>query len=320
MRMTIRKWLILATSLLFVGCILFTGVMFMLKWDFRKLSTTRFETNTHIVTEEFSEIAIITNTANIEFQPSENKQCKIVCFEEEKSKHSVSVENKKLSIQILDQQKWYDHIGINFNTPKITVYLPEVSYGDLIINSSTGDLEIDKGFSFSNISVTKSTGDVVCCASASGTINIKTTTGDITVDDITSDNVDLSVTTGNIKAQSVICNNTLNIKVNTGKSKIFDSKCGRFASTGSTGDISTDNLIVSQDISIERSTGDIILKGTDASELYLKTSTGDIKGTLLTDKIFIVKTDTGDINVPQTRSGGKCEAQTDTGDIIIDIK
>ena len=320
MRMTTKKWLILATSLLLIGCILFTGVMSMLKWDFNKLSTTKFETSTHIVTEKFFEISIITNTANIEFQRSENEQCKIVCFEKEKSKHSVSVENKKLSIQVLDQQKWYDHIGINFNTPKITVYLPEGSYSDLIIKGSTGDLEIEKGFSFANISVTKSTGDVVCCASASDTINIKTTTGDITVDDITSDNVDLSVTTGNIKAKSVICNNTLNIKVTTGKSNIVSSRCGQFISAGSTGDISIDNLIVSQDISIKRSTGNITFKETDASELYLKTSTGDIKGTLLNDKIFITKTNTGDIEVPQTTSGGKCEAQTDTGDIIIDIK
>ena len=320
MRMTTKKWLIVATSLLLIGCILFIGVMAMLKWDFSKLSTTKFEANTHIVSESFNEIFLITDTADIDFHCSENEQCKIICFEEEKSKHSISVDNNKLSIHISDEQKWYDHIGINFNTPQITVYLPAGSYGDLMIKGSTGDLKIDDGFSFTNISVTKSTGDVACYASATDTINIKTSTGDITVDNITSDCVDLSVTTGKINAKSVNCNNAFNVKVNTGKSNIVDSECGRFVSTGSTGDITIDNLIVSQDLSIKRNTGDITFNRTDALELFFKTSTGDIKGTLLSDKTFITNTNTGKIDIPNNTSGGKCEVHTDTGDIIINIK
>ena len=40
----------------------------------------------------------------------------------------------------------------------------------------------------------------------------------------------------------------------------------------------------------------------------------------LTEKIFIAKTDTGEIKVPETTSGGKCKITTDTGDIKIEIK
>lgn len=315
-----KKWLIIATSLLLIGCILFTGIMTMLKWDFSKLSTTKFETNTHIISESFYDISLKTNTANIEFHRSENAQCKIICFEEEKLKHSVSVDNNKLSIQISDEQKWYNHIGINFSTPKISVYLPEESYGNLVIIGNTGDLKITNGFSFANISVTQSTGSVKCYASATDIINIKTSTGDITVDNITSGSIDLSVTTGKITAKSVNCTKEFNVKVNTGKTNIADSKCGRFLSTGRTGDITLNNLIASQNLSIKRSTGDITFMETDAPELYFKTSTGDIKGTLLSDKTFITNTNTGKIDIPKTTSGGKCEASTDTGDIIIKNK
>lgn len=46
---------------------------------------------------------------------------------------------------------------------------------------------------------------------------------------------------------------------------------------------------------------------------------GNVKGTLLTNKVFITHTDTGRVNVPKTVTGGKCEINTDTGNIKIDI-
>ena len=73
-------------------------------------------------------------------------------------------------------------------------------------------------------------------------------------------------------------------------------------------------------IDIERTTGDIKFNGCDASELVIVTDTGNVKGTLLSDKVFIAKTDTGSIKVPETVSGGKCKITTDTGDIKIEIK
>ena len=41
--------------------------------------------------------------------------------------------------------------------------------------------------------------------------------------------------------------------------------------------------------------------------------------TLLICSIFIAKTNTGDVKVPETTSGGKCEIKTSTGDIKIRI-
>ena len=47
---------------------------------------------------------------------------------------------------------------------------------------------------------------------------------------------------------------------------------------------------------------------------------GDIEGTLLTDKIFMAESDIGEVDVPKTTSGGRCEINTNTGDIDIEIK
>ena len=51
----------------------------------------------------------------------------------------------------------------------------------------------------------------------------------------------------------------------------------------------------------------------------VKTSTGDVTGNLRTEKVFVTKTSTGDVRVPNTASGGKCTITTSTGDIRITV-
>ncbi|MBO4325403.1 MAG: hypothetical protein J5845_08430, partial [Lachnospiraceae bacterium] len=91
-------------------------------------------------------------------------------------------------------------------------------------------------------------------------------------------------------------------------------------STGSTGNISMENVIVSGLLKIKRSTGNVSFNGSDAGEISVKTDTGSVKGTLLSEKIFYAKSDTGKIEIPQTLTGGRCSIETDTGNIKLSIK
>lgn len=79
------------------------------------------------------------------------------------------------------------------------------------------------------------------------------------------------------------------------------------------------NVIAAETFSIERSTGKVRFDGCDAAEILVKTGTGDVKGTLLSEKIFIARSNTGRVDVPQTVTGGRCEIITSTGDIEIHI-
>jgi hypothetical protein len=54
--------------------------------------------------------------------------------------------------------------------------------------------------------------------------------------------------------------------------------------------------------------------------MNIETSTGSVKGTILTPKIFMIRSDTGKINVPETTTGGICRIRTSTGNISITIK
>ena len=91
MRKATKVWLITATSLVLIGGILFVGVMTTLKWDFSKLSTVRYETNTHEIVEPFGDISLMTGTADIMFALSDDGKCRVVCYEEEKILLSLSL-------------------------------------------------------------------------------------------------------------------------------------------------------------------------------------------------------------------------------------
>lgn len=314
-----KLWLIAAASLILIGIVIFGGVMSMLKWDFTKLSTNKYETNEYKINENYNSISIVSNTADIVINPSEASESSVVCYELKNMKHSVTVKDSTLVIEVVDSRKWYEHISIGFDTPKITVYIPQGEYTSLSISSDTGDVEIPDAFKFESIDISTSTGDIKNYASTSKAIKIKTSTGDIHVEKVSAGALDLSVSTGDVIAKSITCDGDVKIKVSTGITKLFDVTCKNVISSGSTGDIYLKNVIASEKFSIERDTGYVKLERCDAYEIFIETDTGDVTGTLLSEKVFIPRTDTGSVKVPQTVTGGRCEITTDTGNIRIDI-
>lgn len=315
-----KVWLIIASSLLLIGCIICGGAMAMLNWDFTKLSTTKYDTNTYTIQDDFQNITIVTDTADIKFVPSDNQTVTVTCYEQKNLKHSVAVKGDTLTIEINDTRKWYEYIHIGFGgSPKITVSIPQGDYGKLSIKANTGDTEIPKDFKFATMEIVESTGDVTSNASVAEAAKIKTSTGDIRVENISAGSLDLSVTTGDITINNITCVGSVKVGVSTGKTHLTKVMCESLNSTGNTGDISLKNVIATETFIIERSTGYVKLDSCDAGEIFITTDTGDVTGSLLTDKIFLARTDTGRIDVPRSVTGGRCEITTDTGNIIIRV-
>lgn len=276
-----KAWLIVAAALILIGVILFGGVMTVLGWDFTKLTTFSYGTNSYTINDEYKNMTIITKTANVEFVPSGDSSTSVICYEQEKAMHSVKVKDDTLVIELNDTRKWYEHIGISFTSPKITVYIPEKEFGD---------------------------------------ISVKATTGNICIENTEVRSLDLSVTTGNIRLSGIRCSGDMRADITTGDTYVRNTLCHHFSAHGTTGDVELYNVIAEGNFDIKRLTGDIEFEGCDAAELYIKTTTGDIEGTLLTDKVFIANTVTGDVEVPKNTSGGRCELYTTTGDIEIDTE
>lgn len=308
-----KIWLITAGVLVLAGGIVFAGVMTKLNWDFTRLSTVQYETNEYEILEDYQNISITTNTADILFVPSEESS--VTCYEQKNVNHSVAVMDGILTIQVTDSREWYDHIGVFFGTPKITVEIPKGEYGVLSVKSGTGDVQIPEQIGFDSIDITERTGDVECFASASQRVDIKTNTGRIHVENITTKDMELSVSTGDVTVSNVKCEKQIEVKVSTGRASLTDVTCESLTSTGSTGDIVLKNTVAENGIWITRDTGDVRLIRSDAAEIYVKSNTGDVEGSLLSDKIFIVDNKTGKVIVPESVSGGKCDISTSTGDV-----
>lgn len=311
---------VIAILLIVIGGGIFIGGMSMADWDFKKLSTSKYVNNVYEISDGFKDICVETDTAKVEIIPSQTDKVSVECFENEKSKHEVAVVEGVLTIKISDQRKWYEKIGINFHTTKITINIPSGEYGNLKVQASTGDIKTNSAFNFNSVDISTSTGSIKCLSSATESVTLKATTGSIYTENVSAKNLSISVSTGKVLIKNVNCSGDVNIKVSTGETEVIRVNCKNFYTSGTTGDIELYDVIATEKISVERDTGDVEFERCDGAELFFETSTGDVEGSLLTSKVFHYDTDTGRVNVPKTTTGGLCEIYTDTGDISITIR
>ena len=161
-----KAWLISASVLTALGLIIFAAVMTVCDWDFAKLGTVTYVTETYKADGDFEKISVNAETSDIEFIPADDGKCTVECFESEKVKHSVSVKDGTLVIETTDTRKWYEHICISFVKPKVSVYLPKSEYASLSVETDTGNITVPRDFSFENIGISGDTSDVDCRAAA----------------------------------------------------------------------------------------------------------------------------------------------------------
>ena len=236
------------------------------------------EEKEYIISESFNNIDIDVETDVVNIFVSDDNVDKVIAVENKGIVVETKVVNNTLLIERVDKRNFLDRF-FNFGKFKIDLYLSKEVIDSLDIEASTGNINIGKGLTFGSVDIELSTGNV----------NIK--------DSITLGDLEIESSTGNINIENGNCE-SLEIEISTGKTKLT-------------------HVIVAKDLNVEGSTGDVIFDGFDAENININLSTGDVKGTIITSKFFITNTDTGKINVPETRDGGTCRINTDTGDIEI---
>ena len=291
-----KIWLIVAASLVVAGLAVFAVGFAMSEFDIMAFVSAKAVENTCEIRESFESVSIDLTTADVKILPSDDGACRVISSDAEKISYEVRVSNNELVITRIDNRKWYDHIQIGSLNNRVTVYLPKDQYTDMKITVDTADVSIPKDFSFENVTVLSSTGDVCCKASASELLRVKTATGDIDVEGVSAGKMELSVSSGAIMMKNAKCGTDLSI-------------------ISSTGDVTLERVVATGKFNINTGTGDVEFDRCDASEISVKTSTGDVEGSLLTDKTFDVETSTGKVNVPKNTTGGICRVKTSTGDI-----
>ena len=315
-----KKWLIVAAVLIVAGIVVCGASATFVKFDFTQFNTVEQELNRYDVDGDFKDIKVNVDTEDVKLVPVTDGKCYVECLEEKGSHHIVGVNGDTLTIEREKGETHFVFFAINTESPRVTVYLPKDRYDSLTVESSTGDMNIPGDFVFGNIELTTDTGHIECEASSQGSIRLKASTGDMELENITAKDLNLESSTGDMDIDSVAVSGDVYIKVSTGEVKLRKVTCVGLTTIGSTGDIELIDTVASGDMNIERDSGEVSFDASDAANIYVKTTTGEVTGKLLTEKIFLTETDTGDVSVPKTASGGRCEITTDTGDIEIDIK
>lgn len=251
------------------------------------------------IEEVFDNININVKTEDVNIHLSKDNKTKAIYKESEKMLLDVKVESQTLIINRVDNRKFYDKL-FNFGFYTLDLYLSPEIINSLNIECSTADINIYEGFTFNYVDIENSTGNIKLNSNVKKDLIIENSTGDIKLTN--------SFNTGNIW-----------IKTNTGRIDLSNVNCKKLDINCSSGDTKLSNVLVKEDFNMNGRTGDLYLDDFDAANIYVKLSTGDVKGTIITSKFFVAKSDTGIVNVPLTREGGECFITVDTGDIIIKL-
>ena len=350
--------IIIAVSMMALGLIFIVGSLAFVRFDATKLNTKEWETKTYAVEDSFTNISVYGGDAAVSFVTAADGNCKVVCTENEVIYDKIEVVNNTLTIERVDESEWYHNIGVNFGEIEITVYLPEKEYEALFVDNSSGRIDVPGDFTFAEAEVLNTSGKTNFMADVEGTLKVENTSGGIYVGDNSVGDLWVKGTSGSIEVMSVVATNDVevngssggigvskvecanisvantsgvlrlseivatgdvNVKGTSGGVHLEDVECANLTGSNSSGKIYCTDVIASGDINLENSSGGIALEACDAANLELKTTSGSIRGTLLTEKIFVAEATSGSVDVPKTTSGGVCEVTTTSGSISLSI-
>lgn len=244
-----KVWLVIAGFLILAGLIVHSV-----------LHNGSYETNTYEITESFHNLSINTDTADITFALSEDGKCRVQCYEEEKVKHCVTIREDTLVIEVVNSKSWYDYIGINISSPKITVFLPKAQYDSFLIDVSTGNVRIG------NLSVKE--------------LNISVSTGDVTLANLPCNNLTSTGSTGNVHLDHVTAAQKLSIERSTGNVKFDGCDAAEIFVETDTGNV-TGSLLTEKIFFTHTDTGRIdVPQSVTGGKCEITTDTGNIKITI----------------------------------------
>lgn len=296
-----RKLLVIISSFLIIGgSFLFLAGFAMNNFDIMVLSTdTKIERKVEIF-KEVNNIKIDEDTNDIKIIKSLTDEYKVNYGESKKNKYNIYIDdNNNL---IIKREKTLNFINLITQENPLIIEVPESFNKDLVIDTSTGNVEINIDNKINNFDLTFSTADV-------------------RVHNITCNDIVLNGSTGDAYISYVKVLNNTEIKLSTGEVEIINLETTSLKVDVNTNDIDLEN-ITADTINLETSTGDIIFNNLEFKKMYIQTSTGDVEGSLnhtINNYNITSHCNTGENNLPSKLDGGiyTLNVQVSTGDIEI---
>ena len=322
MRPAKKKALRFAIICVAAGLLISFVALASLDFNFFEMGTMEPVTSIYMPKDTFTNIMVRAAGSDVRLLPSEDGACKVLCNETDKITHTVEVESGTLTIRSIDNRKWYEHIGLIWNSwspIEVIIYLPDHVYEDLYIRTASGNVEVPNDLSFVQAEVDGTSGDICFTANVERKLLLKAVSGDIQVGGTNPETLTVESTSGEITVDSVRVNTMFSCKTISGRQKLSNMTCQNATVYSTSGSVIASNLIASENIHMEAVSGSLQLARCDAEALWLKTVSGSVAGTLCTEKAFVTHTTSGSIRVPDTVTGGTCEVRTVSGSIDLDV-
>lgn len=298
MKLSKKITIICAIALTVIGICISFAALIALDYEYSKLNTSDFKDKTYSVSSDFNSISCQNTDCDVIFLPSEDNSCKVVCTENDKVTHSVTVKDNTLTISCVDNRKWHEQInfGIYWTHQKIEIYLPYAEYETLYISGLSGNIRLPDSFSFENAKISCLSGDITFNALIKNSLSTRTASGSIKLFNTKCQNISAQSVSGHIAFSNVSVSENINVE-------------------NKSGDVRLSDTFASKEMHLQSSSGDIKLLGCDTGSLWIRTASGRVYGRILTPKTFTTDTKSGAVNVPASASGGKCDIKTSSGDI-----
>ncbi|MBQ9785174.1 MAG: DUF4097 family beta strand repeat protein [Clostridia bacterium] len=250
--------LIIACIFVLSGVLVSFSALVMVGFDLSKLNSYNLETNEYTVEEEFSNIDLKLLDADIELVPATDGVCRVVCVDDEKVEYLVSVIDGTLTVTYKDTRAWYDHIGISWGGRSVTIYLPQMQYDNVRLGTVNGDISVSTPFSFENLTVT-------------------TTNGDVALKNLTVQSLNINLTNGDVSLSKTLCEGRAYIKTVNGDVGIAKSDAATVEIKTTNGDVKA-SFLTSKTFVVSTVNGDVSRPhGTSGGKCKVTTTNGDIR-------------------------------------------
>ncbi len=332
--MKYKKLIITSIILIVVGILVSVITLFANQFNIGKLDDSIIS-KTYDINSEFDSIECDLEIGNLNIYLTTDNKNYALCLEKENVTFDVEVVNNVLKIK-----ENYKYEFFSYTEPEVSLYINKPTFNSLNVETDTGDICILDSFNIKNINIDGDTNDVELMGVITNDITINVDTGDTWIDRVIANNITINATTGDIDVSNCIVNNNLDLKVTTGDVELLYNEivgdlkvesdtgeqglehitCNNIILKATTGDIILEDVVANSDMTINTDTGSVELEYSDAINIYITTSTGRVEGSILTNKVFDAKSNTGKVSVPSSSTGGICKIRTSTGRISIAVE
>ncbi|MBQ8000231.1 MAG: DUF4097 family beta strand repeat protein [Ruminococcus sp.] len=322
MKKSTKVLLIISLCMLLSGVFICVGAGFMAGFDFNGLSPVTYRESVTTSDEAFANVDVYSLSADVEMFVSSTDEWKVESTEADKIYHQITVEDDTLKIRRVDNREWYEciSININFKTESIRLYLPEKSYESIVLKSTSGKVVVNEGLNCEKLKAESTSGAVRVYGAEAEEIVANSTSGQAVVDGVSAQRLSVSSTSGRVNVSNLAQVDTVDIKATSGRIEAMDISCREFTAENVSGGVTCSGVVADDTITAETTSGGIRILQSDAESLSLKSTSGSIRGTLLSDKIFIAESSSGSVKVPDSTQGGVCKAKTSSGSIDITVE